>query len=135
MRLLTRASVRHLTNHRLQSLLSVLGVALGVAVVLSIDMAIESSREGFRVSAETVAGTATHVIVSEAGALDEDLIRVLRTELGVRAAAPVVEGFARSDRIPGRALRVLGIDPFSEAPFRPWVAGGASGLDVSIGLT
>jgi putative ABC transport system permease protein len=131
MRLITRASVRHLTGHRLQSLLSVLGVALGVAVVLSIDMAISSSREGFMISAETVAGRATHVVTSEVGTLDEALIGTLRLELGIRAAAPVVEGFASSERIPGRALRVLGIDPFSEAPFRPWMAAGATGLDVA----
>jgi putative ABC transport system permease protein len=131
MKLLTRASVRHLTRHRLQSVLSVLGVALGVAVVLSIDLAISSARTGFQISAETVAGRATHVVVSESGTLDESLIRVLRVDLGLEAVAPVVEGYASSTEVPGRALRVLGIDPFSESPFRPWVAGGATGVDVS----
>ncbi|MGY8779393.1 MAG: ABC transporter permease, partial [Longimicrobiales bacterium] len=131
MKLLTRASVRHLTRHRLQSVLSVLGVALGVAVVLSIDLAISSARTGFQISAETVAGRATHVVVSESGTLDESLIRILRVDLGLEAAAPVVEGYASSPQVPGRALRVLGVDPFSESPFRPWVAGGATGVDVS----
>jgi putative ABC transport system permease protein len=135
MKLLTRASVRHLTGHRLQSVLSVLGVALGVAVVLSIDLAISSARTGFQISAETVAGRATHVVVSESGTLDESLIGVLRVDLGLAAAAPVVEGYVSSAQVPGRALRVLGIDPFSEAPFRPWAAGGATGLDVSALIT
>ena len=131
MRLLTRASVRHLTRHRLQSVLSVFGVALGVAVVLSIDLAISSARTGFQISAETVAGRATHVIVSESGTFPESLIRNLRVDLGLEAAAPVVEGYASSDQVSGRALRVLGVDPFSESPFRPWVAGGNTGADVS----
>lgn len=135
MRLLTRASLRYLTQHRLQLVLSVLGVALGVAVVLSIDLAIQSARAGFRTSAETVSGRATHVVTSDVGHVDEELLRMIRVDLDVGAAAPVVEGWARSARLPGRALRVLGIDPFSEGPFRPYVAGGPTGVDVSALLT
>lgn len=135
MRLITRASVRYLTGHRLQTVLSVLGVALGVAVVLAIDISIESSREGFRISAETVAGRTTHVLTSEAGSVPDSVVGTLRRELGVRAAAPVVEGFATSPSIPGRSLRVLGVDPLSEFPFRPWVAGGSNELSVTSFLT
>lgn len=131
MRLLTRASLRYLTQHRLQLLLSILGVALGVAVVLSIDLAIQSARTGFRISAETVSGRATHVVTSDVGFIDESLLARLRIDEDVSASAPVVEGYATSTRLPGRALRVLGIDPFSEGPFRPYVAGGPSGVDVS----
>lgn len=135
MRLMTRASLRYLSGHRLQTVLSVLGVALGVAVVLAIDVSIESSREGFRISAETVAGRTTHVLTSEAGALPDSVTGTLRRDLGVRAAAPVVEGFATSASIPGRGLRILGVDPLSEFPFRPWVAGGSNDLSVTSFLT
>ena len=135
MRLLTRASVRYLTRHRLQLLLSILGVGLGVAVVLSIDLAIQSARTGFRISAETVSGRATHVLTSDVGFVEDSLLATVRVDLGVPAAAPVVEGYATSTRVPGRALRILGIDPFSEAPFRPYVAGGPGGLDVADLLT
>ncbi len=128
MSLLTRASTRYLWRHRAQLVLSVVGVALGVAVVLAIDLATESARQGFRVSAETVSGRATHRITGDAGFLDETVLTGLRVDLGLRASAPVVEGFAASDRLPGMALRVLGVDPFSEGPFRPFVAGGAAGF-------
>lgn len=132
---MTRASLRYLSGHRLQTVLSVLGVALGVAVVLAIDVSIESSRAGFRISAETVAGRTTHVVTSESGALPDSIVGVLRRDFGVRAAAPVVEGFATSPSIPGRGLRVLGVDPLSEFPFRPWVAGGSNDLSVTAFLT
>ncbi len=135
MRLLTRASVRYLTQHRLQLLLSVLGVALGVAVVLSIDLAIQSARTGFRISAETVSGRATHMVASDVGFVDESILARLRIDVDVPASAPVVEGYATSGRLPGRALRILGIDPFSEGPFRPYVAGGPTGIDVSTLIT
>ena len=135
MRLLSRASVRYLLQHRLQLILSILGVSLGVAVVLSIDLAIQSAQAGFRISAETVSGRATHVIVSDGGFVDESLVADLRIDYDVAAVAPVVEGYASSVSVPGRALRILGVDPFSEGPFRPYVAGGASGFDVSRILT
>ena len=135
MRLLSRASVRYLLQHRLQLILSILGVSLGVAVVLSIDLAIQSAQAGFRISAETVSGRATHVIVSDGGFVDESLVADLRIDYDVAAVAPVVEGYASSVSVPGRALRILGVDPFSEGPFRPYVAGGTSGFDVSRILT
>jgi putative ABC transport system permease protein len=46
----------------------------------------------------------------------------------VRASAPVLEGYASSPLLPGQALRILGVDPFSEGPFRPFVSGGTSGF-------
>lgn len=135
MSLLRRASVRHLLRHPAQLVLSVLGVALGVAVVVSIDLAIQSSKEAFQASAETVAGRATHAVAGGVGGVDDTLVTRLRVDVGVRNAAPVVEGLASSPALPGRALRILGVDPFSEAPFRPFLAGGSTGVDVSAFVT
>ncbi len=135
MRLLTKSSLRYLLHHRAQLVLSVIGVALGVAVVLSVDLATRSARTAFRISAETVSGRATHHIASDAGLVDQSLLPRLRTELGLRASAPVVEGFASSALVPGQALKILGVDPFSEGPFRPFVVGGPTGLDVGAFVT
>ncbi len=123
MTLLRRASLRHLLRHPGQLALSILGVALGVAVVVAIDLAIQSSREGFTVSAETVAGRATHQIVGGADGVAERSVAAVRRAANVEAAAPVVEGLASSPDLPGMALRVLGVDPFSEGPFRPYLGG------------
>lgn len=135
MRLLRKASLRHLFGHPAQLALSVLGVALGVAVVVAMDLAIQSSREAFRVSTETVAGRATHAVVAAVGGVDDQVFTRIRMEAGLREAAPVVEGVASSPALPGMALRVLGVDPFSEGPFRPFLAGGSTGVDVSALLT
>lgn len=131
MSLLARAAGRHLRRHPTQLVLAVLGVALGVAVVVSIDLAIQSARTAFRVSAETVAGRATHTVVGPAGSLGETTFVRLRLEAGARDAAPVVEGLVSSPALPGSALRVLGVDPFSEGPFRPYLAGSGLGFDVA----
>ncbi len=131
MSLLGRASRRFLLRHPGQLALTVLGVALGVAVVVAIDLAIQSSRAAFEVSTETVAGRATHRVVGATGELPEEFFRRLRGEIGIRASAPVVEGYVRADRFPGRAIRVLGVDPFSERPFRDYL--GVTGPDLDVG--
>ena len=129
--LLGRSIWRHLLGHPLQLLLTVSGVALGVAVVVAMDLAIESARESFRLSSTTVAGAATHQVVAGTRGLPDSLFTRIRLEAGVRASAPVVEGWVRSPILPGQSLRVLGIDPFSEAPFRPYATAGGGGLDAS----
>jgi putative ABC transport system permease protein len=115
-----RASVRHLRQHGWQTALSVLGVGLGVAVVLAVDLAVSSARTGFTLSAETVAGRATHRVEAGFGGLDDAAYLRLRAVPGVIAAAPVVEGEAVAGRT---VVRVLGIEPFADRPFRRHAAG------------
>lgn len=134
MGLRARSSLRFLLRHPLQLLLLVLGVALGVAVVVSIDLAIGSARAAFRASAETISGRTTHQIRGGPTGLPDSLPALLRIQGGLRAVAPVVEGMVASPLIPGRALTLLGIDPFSEAPVRPFLGEGG-GLDLSTLLT
>ncbi len=135
MSLLRRSSLRFLARHPGQMALTVAGVALGVAVVVAIDLAIQSAREAFRISTETVAGRATHQVDGGPGGIPDSVFTRLRVELGIRSSAPVVDGHALSPLLPGRALRILGVDPFSEAPFRPYLAPTDGELDVGVLLT
>ncbi len=121
------ALVRDYRRHPWLPLLSVLGVALGVAVVVALDLAIESARGSLRDSTVAVAGRATHQVTGVSGALDERVYARLRVEAGLRQSTPVVEGFVRTGRIPGRPLRLLGVDPIAEATFRSFLAGAGDG--------
>jgi putative ABC transport system permease protein len=115
--------------------LSVLGVAIGVAVVVSIDLANTSAQRAFELSAETVTGKATHQVVGAGGALSDSTYRRLRVETGVRPSAPVVEDYAALAR-GDRTFQVIGIDPFADAPFRPYLGTGAGGdLDLAAFMT
>ena len=124
------SSLRYLLQHPGQIGLSVLGVALGVAVVVSIDLANQSAKRAFSLSIEAVAGRATHSIVGGPSGLSEDVYRRLRLESGLRKLAPVVEGYAYvpmgdSESLGetyGRSFKLLGIDPFAEGPFRPYLS-------------
>ncbi|MDX1501054.1 MAG: FtsX-like permease family protein [Thermoanaerobaculia bacterium] len=131
--LLRRASRRHFTRHPWQLGLAVLGVALGVAVVVSVDLANQSALSAFRASSERVTGRATHQIVGGSVGVPEETYRRLRRDLGVRAAAPVVEGWVVSGS--GRVFQLLGVDPFAESAFRGYVGLRGEGLDLGAFLT
>ncbi len=122
---LLRSSLRHLLRHPWQFGLAVLGVALGVAVIVSIDLANASATRAFSLSSEAVTGRATHQVVGGPEGITDEAFRrlVLETDL---PAAPVVEGYVRVPGKTGRMLHLLGIDPFSERPFRPYLSGGTA---------
>lgn len=121
--LLLRTSLRHLLRHPWQVGLCILGVALGVAVVVAIDLANASARSAFGLSAESVTGRATHQIVGGPTGLDEAIYRQVRVDIGLREAAPVVEGYAQAPSLGGRTVQILGVDPLAEAPFRSYLSG------------
>lgn len=135
--LLARASRRHLARHPAQLAFAIVGVALGVAVVVAVDLANASALAAFRASSQAVAGRATHQVVGGPGGLPEALFAELARLPGV-AAAPVVEGRVEVAVGPAagptaKSLRLLGVDPFSEAPFRPYLAQGTAALGGDLG--
>ncbi|MFN8481791.1 MAG: FtsX-like permease family protein [Anaerolineae bacterium] len=129
---LLRVGLRYWQRRRWQSILAILGIALGVAVVVAIDIANDSARRAFSLSTEAVAGRATHVIVGGQLGLDEDIYRRLRIEQGMRDAAPVVEGYATAVELRRVPLRILGVDPFAEGPFRTYTAAQSAGPAVDL---
>lgn len=119
-RLVGTAAARHFARHPWQFFLTVTGVALGVAVVVSVDVANDAATRAFALSSESLTGRATHQIIGGPGGLDEKLYVHLRTQFGVRDAAPVIEGYASIDN---ETLHLLGVDPFAEAVVRGHLAG------------
>jgi putative ABC transport system permease protein len=108
----------------MQTVLLIIGVAIGVAMMVSIDLANGSAQRAFELSADAVTGRATHRIVpAGADALEEGVYLNLRQKLGYRLSAPVVEGYVLVDELGGLPMRLVGIDPFAEPPFRSYFDG------------
>jgi len=117
-RLLRRTGLRYLQRHPWQFVLAVGGVALGVAVAVSVALATASATRAFVLTNEALTGATTHQIVAGSEGLPDELYRHLRVDLGMRAAAPVVEGFVALVADPARGVRLLGIDPLAEGAMR-----------------
>ena len=121
MPIILRLAGRYMQRRLLQSVLFVLGVALGVAVVIAIDLANTSSSRAFALSTESITGRATHQIIGGPSGLPTDLYTRLRLELGLQEVAPVVEDYVRVLDLGDTPLHLLGVDPFSEPPFRSFL--------------
>ncbi|MFN2274691.1 MAG: ABC transporter permease, partial [Anaerolineales bacterium] len=115
---LVKAGWRDLIRRPMQAFLMLLGVALGVAVIVAIDLANQSAQRSFTLSTEALVGRATHRIVGGPDGVPQELYRHLRADLGMQNLAPVLEGLGVAVDLDSLPVRLLGIDPFAEAPFR-----------------
>lgn len=119
---LLKLGLRYNRKHLLQSLLLILGVALGVAVIIAIDLANISATKAFQLSSQTLTGKATHQIIGSKVDIDDDLFRKIRLNLDIKNSAPVVQDYISMITSTGnKNIRLLGIDPFSESPFRNYI--------------
>lgn len=119
-------------SHPLQSLLIIIGIALGVAVIVAIDIANATISRSFEFSTESLTGRTTHQIIGSGTGIEKTVFTDLRTKLGLRNNAPVVEGYVKVKELGLRPLKLLGLDPVSEFGFRGLLGAGtaepASGL-------
>ncbi len=130
---LWRVVLRSIWRRPLQSVLFVAGVALGVAMIVAIDLANGSALRAFGLFTESIAGRTTHQITGGPGGLPEDLYRQIRIDLGVRNSAPVVDAYTQALELDKQPLRLFGVDPFAEAPFRGYLTLGAGSSNTNIG--
>ncbi|MCZ6679057.1 MAG: ABC transporter permease [Candidatus Poribacteria bacterium] len=119
---------RHAWRRPFQSIFFIIGVALGVAMIVAIDLANGAANRAFALSTEAVAGKATHQIIGGPGGLDEKVYADLRRQLGYRLSAPVVEGYVIAEELDAQPMRLLGVDSFSEPPFRSYLDDRSTGF-------
>ncbi|MFN2135453.1 MAG: FtsX-like permease family protein [Candidatus Promineifilaceae bacterium] len=118
---LWRLSWRRVRRRPLQTILLIVGVAIGVAMMVSIDLANASAQRAFELSTDAVTGRATHRIVpAGTDALAEETYLKVRRDLGYHLSAPVVEGYVVAEELGKQPMRLVGIDPFAEPPFRSY---------------
>ena len=131
-RIFTWHVLRHLRRHPLLALLNVLSVALGVAVYLATQIANHSANRAFAATVDLVAGKAELQISAPAGRLPETVLPAVAAASGISAATPLVRGLVTLPDFPGEYLEILGIDVFTNEPFRTFDLANfeASGWDL-----
>lgn len=110
--------LRYLAQHPLLAALNVATVALGVALYLAIQVANQSANQAFAASVELVAGKAQLEVRAPAENLPDDLFPKIARQPGIAAATPIVRGFVTLPQFPGEYLDLLGVDLFTNEPFR-----------------
>ena len=113
-------TLRHLRHHKGRTLLSMIGIALGVAVFVSVQTAIYTAIESFNASVDHVSGKANFQVTSFGRGFSEDVYLKVKSVRGVKAATPVIQYVSKIDEPIGEPLYLLGIDVFSDRPFREY---------------
>jgi putative ABC transport system permease protein len=116
-----RLAWHHARRRRLQSAFLVIGIAIGVAMMVAVDLANGSAERAFELGTEAVTGRATHQIAGGPNGINEATYASIRREAGYRLSAPVVEEYISVSELDGQPIRLLGIDPLAEAPFRSYL--------------
>jgi putative ABC transport system permease protein len=124
--------LRHLRRHPLLGLLNIASVALGVSVYLATQIANHSANRAFAATIDLVAGKAELEITAPAGHLPETTFPAVSTTAGVAAATPLVRGLVTLPDFPGEYLQILGIDVFTNAPFRTFEPRNIDATDFDI---
>ncbi len=130
-RTLLRLAWRHCRRRPLQSIFLVVGVAIGVAMIVAIDLANGSANRAFALGTEQITGRATHQVVGGPAGVDASFYARLRRELGFRLSAPVVESYVSVPQLDAQPMRLLGIDPFAEPPFRSYLGGNSQSVSAA----
>lgn len=120
-------TLRHVRHAALRTALTVTGLALGVALYVAIRLCNASVDTSFRDTVAALSGAATLEVLGGEDGIDEALFDAVARTPGVIAAAPIiVRPVALDDQTP---LIVLGVDPFTDEPFRTY--GLETGADPS----
>ncbi|MGZ3605725.1 MAG: ABC transporter permease, partial [Thermodesulfobacteriota bacterium] len=118
--LLRNITLRHLRHHRGRTFLSIAGIALGVGVFVSVQLAIYTAIESFNVSVDHVSGKANLQVTSFGRGFSEEVYLKVKKVSGVKAATPVIQYVSKIEEPIGEPLYLLGIDVFSDKPFREY---------------
>ncbi|MFA4903910.1 MAG: FtsX-like permease family protein [Desulfobaccales bacterium] len=129
---LFRISLSHLAQYPGRTILGILGIALGTAVYLSISLAAASALQSFQNGVTAVTGKAQWRIQTPGSPLDESLFVTVRQLPMVEAAAPAVESVLDLAGHNQGPVLLLGIDPFSERPFRDYEFSHDHGLSDAV---
>lgn len=111
--LLFRLNLRHLTGHKLRTLLTTIGIAAGVGLVFSISVINTTLLSSFRSSIQDLAGAAEIEVASaDQTGVSEDIVGTIESLNGVEKAVPVIRSTTRVTRAAGsERIVVLGITP------------------------
>jgi len=118
--LLKNITLRHLQYHKGRTLLSITGIALGVGIFVSVQIAIYTAIESFNASVDHVSGKANLQITSFGRGFSEEVYLKIKKVPGVKAATPIIQYVSKFDEPIGEPLYLLGIDVFSDRPFREY---------------
>ena len=112
--------IRDLAQHRVRTVLTIVGVALGVSIYVAMRTANVEIIRSFEESAASVTGRAALQITAGEDGFDETLIVPVRNTAGVLAVTPVLEisaALLSPEDVVLESLLIVGVDVLDQAQF------------------
>ena len=111
-RVLRAVSLPRLSEHKLRTTLTVLGVALGVAMFLAVVIVNDSLMRGIASSIDDLAGSTDLQVSAGTDGFSESLLETIRAQAGVARAVPLLQQTVtvKDARVRAERLLVLGVD-------------------------
>jgi len=128
-RTVTRAFLRYLPRRRALTSLQLLGIAVGVAAAVGMALSARAALASFGKAVDFLRGRASHTLSRPAGPMEEGLLMRLMADPAVAAFSPVID--RRVELVSGDRVRVIGVDPFLDRPFRPYFEPAETGGEMS----
>ena len=125
-RLINSLTLPHFKRHQLRTWLTLLGIALGVAVIASISIVNRTLSVSFQQTIDLIAGKAVLQVVNAESGVNESFYPLIRDTVGVKEAAPAVEGFLPVVGFEGERLFVYGVDFLTDFFIRDHQFAGSS---------
>ena len=91
-----------------------------MSVFVSVQLAIHTAIESFNVTVDHVSGKTNLQVTSFGRGFSEEVYLQVKKVPGVKAATPVIQYVSKIDEPIGEPLYLLGIDVFSDQPFREY---------------
>lgn len=118
--LLRHISLRHLRYQKMQTLLSVLGIAIGVAAIVSVGIVNENIVRSFENTINYTMGRALLQVSGPATGFPEDIVNRVSEVPGVEYAVPAIEVTATLLGSQERTIMVLGVDMLQDQHIRDY---------------
>src|SRR5215211_7855685 len=107
-------------QHRLRTVLTLLGIALGVSVFFAVRTANVTLLSSLTTTIEKMAGKATLQVVGNEGGFPEAVWETVKDTPGVHVAQPVIEVLANTAFEDEGSLLVVGVDMLGDRELREY---------------
>lgn len=107
-------------QHRLRTLLTLMGIALGVAVFFAVRTANVTLLSSLTTTIEKMAGKATLQVVGNEGGFPEAIWETVKDTPGVHIAQPVIEVLATTAFEDEGSLMIIGVDMLGDRELREY---------------
>ncbi|MHA1568664.1 MAG: FtsX-like permease family protein, partial [Alphaproteobacteria bacterium] len=122
-------SLRRMWEHKLRTILTIVGIALGVAGYIAVDMITNTLTDSFSRMIDEVAGKVQLQVYGGEAGVDEAVYEEIKDHPALRVALPVIQTSTKS--ADGQSILILAVDTLNDKLARDYKMKDAHGAEIS----